>query len=148
STQKMKLIGTVLFLLVVLTSAHSIYGDIWTSCGSSSDHFAIDTVLIVPDPPVKGQVVNITASGTLNEQITDGTVHITLKYGFITILNQNEPLCNADNPLPCPIAAGSYTRSFATMIPSTVPSGKYSANVVINDQNGQEVACINVALQL
>ncbi|EFA86738.1 hypothetical protein PPL_00543 [Heterostelium album PN500] len=54
-----------LFLVVFLALAVPALCDIWSSCGSSTDHFQIGQVVITPDPPVKGQSINITASGFL-----------------------------------------------------------------------------------
>ncbi|EGG20835.1 hypothetical protein DFA_00700 [Cavenderia fasciculata] len=133
----------VLFCVFALATA-----DIWTNCGSSSDHFQIGSVTITPDPPVKGQDITVTANGNLNEEITSGNVKLLVKFGFITILNQNEDLCQAKNPIPCPLQPGAYNHTITAQIPSNAPSGKYSGNVVVTDQNSQEVACIDLAFSL
>eukprot|EP01132_Coremiostelium_polycephalum_P010771 gene10771-13188_t len=139
---KSTLLVFVLFAIAFATA------DIWTNCGSSSDHFQISSVSITPDPPVKGQLLTVTASGNLDETITAGNVHILVKYGFITLINQNENFCSSDNPIPCPVQPGSYSHTVNATIPGNAPSGKYTGNVVVTDQNNQEVACIDLSFSL
>eukprot|EP01133_Synstelium_polycarpum_P014230 gene14230-16790_t len=128
---------------VILCFTAPIFAEIWSSCGTASDHFTIGNVVITPDPPQKGQNINVTASGTLNEQVTSGNVALLVKYGFITLINKNLPLCEPANPFPCPLAAGPYEKSIVQMIPDAAPPGTYTAHVVVTDQNNQEIACIN-----
>ncbi|KYQ89104.1 hypothetical protein DLAC_10336 [Tieghemostelium lacteum] len=139
---------SIIFVFVLLALATPALCDIWTWCGTSADHLTINSVTITPDPPVKGQLLTVTASGTLNEQVTAGNAHITVKYGFITLINENQNICSSENPIPCPIAAGQYSHTINVTIPSSAPSGKYTGNVVITDQNSQEITCVNVDLDL
>eukprot|EP01111_Echinosteliopsis_oligospora_P018566 TRINITY_DN85_c0_g2_i1.p1 TRINITY_DN85_c0_g2~~TRINITY_DN85_c0_g2_i1.p1 ORF type:complete len:142 (-),score=23.97 TRINITY_DN85_c0_g2_i1:77-502(-) len=135
-------------VFLVLLLATLCTADIWTSCGSSSDHFSIGTVTITPDPPVKGQNITVSATGTLNEQVPNGTVTLLVKYDtFITILKKTETLCQPEYGVDCPLPAGPYTRTISELIPASTPSGHYTANVVLNDQNNQEIACINLDLK-
>eukprot|EP01133_Synstelium_polycarpum_P017113 gene17113-20384_t len=131
---------------IILCFTAPIYADIWTNCGGDSDHFQIGNVVITPDPPTKGESINITASGTLNEQVTAGNVHVLLKYGFITLINQNINLCESESPFPCPIASGAYEKSVVLTIPDSAPSGTYKGHISITDQNDQEIACIDLDL--
>ncbi|GAM21991.1 hypothetical protein SAMD00019534_051660 [Acytostelium subglobosum LB1] len=133
----------ICLLFVVVANA-----DIWTNCGTPSDKFTITNVVITPDPPIKGQEIVVSASGTLSETVTGGTAHMTVKYGFITVLNKQENLCDIPNsPYPCPIAAGPYSRTVNATIPGNVPGGSYKINVVLNDENNAEIACIDVAVK-
>ncbi|GAM27390.1 hypothetical protein SAMD00019534_105650 [Acytostelium subglobosum LB1] len=143
-----KSIIAIIVLLILATTTPALC-DIWSNCGTANDHFQIQKVVITPDPPVKGQSLNVTATGQLNEAVTGGNAHLLIKYGFITIINQNEDICSIPNsPYQCPISAGDYQRSVIGNIPSNVPSGKYTGNVVFTDQNNQEIACISLDLTL
>ncbi|EFA83728.1 putative phospholipid transfer protein [Heterostelium album PN500] len=133
-------------IIVVILMLAVVNADIWSSCGSSTDKFQIGSVSIVPDPPVKGQTVTITASGVLSETIDGGNVHVNVKYGFITILNKDEPICQSGSPVPCPINAGNLNKTVSIAIPSNVPDGTYKANAVLTDTANNEIACINVDL--
>eukprot|EP01112_Ceratiomyxa_fruticulosa_P022583 TRINITY_DN831_c0_g1_i1.p1 TRINITY_DN831_c0_g1~~TRINITY_DN831_c0_g1_i1.p1 ORF type:complete len:157 (-),score=41.49 TRINITY_DN831_c0_g1_i1:158-628(-) len=136
-----------LFVTLFAILATCIYADIWSDCGTSSDHFQIGTVSIIPDPPVKGQPLTVSVSGTLNEEVTAGNISIYVKYGFITILKQTDNICDQDY-LPCPIQAGPYTHNITETIPADTPSGHYTGQVQAIDQNKQEILCVSLNLQL
>ncbi|KAM9998103.1 hypothetical protein ACTFIY_007744 [Dictyostelium cf. discoideum] len=145
--QKLLLSIFSIFILLIVAEA-KIFKDVWTSCGKPTDTFQIDNVTISPDPPVKGQKVSIYASGELKDTISGGDVNIQIKLGFITILKETKPICSSDNPLPCPIQPGEYSHSIDISIPSNVPHGKYYGNFVLTDQSNDEIACIDVNLDL
>ncbi|KAL5467694.1 hypothetical protein EMCRGX_G031957 [Ephydatia muelleri] len=125
-------------------------GDIWSDCSKSGDPSKIVSVVITPDPPKKGVPLTINATVALSEQVTSGTVKIVVKYSIITVLNKAYALCDllSQAGQKCPVAPGTYSSSITETIPGSAPSGKYSGNVEITDQNGQELGCINLALSL
>ncbi|KAF2073613.1 hypothetical protein CYY_005070 [Polysphondylium violaceum] len=139
------MLKSLFFVLLVVAVAQS---QLWSNCGTSADHFQITDVTVNPPVPVKGQDITVYASGVLNEQVTGGNVHAVIKYGFLTIVNKNEPFCSSDNPVPCPVPAGNYNHTVSATIPANAPSGKYTANIVAVDQNNQEIACVNVNVNL
>jgi len=143
----MNILKSLLLVLLVIAFAYAAPPQ-WTSCGTASDHFTIDNVVVTPSTPVKGELVIVSATGTLNEEVTAGNVHVTVKYGFITLINQNVDFCSSENPVPCPVPAGTYTHTVNATIPANAPSGTYKANIVATDQNSQEIACIDVTLNL
>eukprot|EP01111_Echinosteliopsis_oligospora_P010431 TRINITY_DN3239_c0_g1_i3.p1 TRINITY_DN3239_c0_g1~~TRINITY_DN3239_c0_g1_i3.p1 ORF type:complete len:124 (+),score=52.24 TRINITY_DN3239_c0_g1_i3:314-685(+) len=117
-----------------------------TIVGAATDHITISSITITPNPPVKGGNFTVVAAGTLDEQITGGNITLTVKYDkFITVLKQTDDLC-ADGG--CPISAGSFTKTISQALPSAAPAGSYSVHVTANDQNNEELACVNVALTI
>ncbi|EFA83724.1 hypothetical protein PPL_02791 [Heterostelium album PN500] len=140
----MKSISIFVFVVLVLSVVNA---DIWSNCGNPNDIFQISSVSIVPDPPAKGKDLTVTIGGSLSETLTGGNAHVSVKYGFITILNKDEPICQTNSPIPCPIEAGPLSKTFTAAIPSNTPSGSYKANIVITDQNKSQIACINVNLK-
>eukprot|EP01098_Paradermamoeba_levis_P005326 TRINITY_DN2255_c0_g1_i1.p1 TRINITY_DN2255_c0_g1~~TRINITY_DN2255_c0_g1_i1.p1 ORF type:complete len:143 (+),score=31.27 TRINITY_DN2255_c0_g1_i1:122-550(+) len=134
------LLSLLLASLFAFTAA-----DIWTNCGTNSDHIHIKTVKIVPDPPVRGQKISVTFNATLDEPVKSGEISLDVKWGFITILKKTLPLCSIIQPYePCPLAAGVITRTITEDIPSVIPGGHYSIHVIATDQASQELACIQV----
>eukprot|EP00026_Physarum_polycephalum_P018222 Phypoly_transcript_19735.p1 GENE.Phypoly_transcript_19735~~Phypoly_transcript_19735.p1 ORF type:complete len:124 (+),score=14.10 Phypoly_transcript_19735:108-479(+) len=109
-------------ILLLVVFAAFVSADIWSNRGTSSDHLKISTVTITPDPPVAGQNLTVSASGVLDESVTNGTVNLVLKYdSFITILKKTYLLC--DNPdYTCPISAGDYSNTITEMIPASAPN--------------------------
>ena len=108
------------------------------------------SVVIKPDPPVKGQPLTINATVALcrsvdhqaafhglisftAEQVTAGTVKIVVKYSIITVLNKSYSLCDllAQAGTKCPVAPGTYTSSITETIPSSAPSVRYVSSINI-----------------
>jgi len=139
----------LLFAFLVLVSP--VLSDIWTSCGAATDEFKIGSVVIKPDPPIKGQAITITVTGTLANKVANGTISLDLKFGPITIFNHVEPLCLELLNITCPVPAGAFSRVVAPgPIPASTPSGTYTAHAVFTDTSSgsKEIACINVDVKL
>ncbi|KAM9962891.1 hypothetical protein ACTFIW_006112 [Dictyostelium discoideum] len=141
----MRLLLALFFVLALVSPS---FTQVWSNCGTAADKFQITNVVLDPPTPVKGQDITISASGILDETVTGGNVAVKVKYGFITLINENVSICSSQDPLSCPIAAGDYQKNMTEMIPSDAPSGKYTGNVVITDQNNNEIACIDVDINL
>jgi len=133
-------------VLVLLDVAAVASADIWSNCGSPSDHLKDLKVTITPDPPVLGQALTISASGTFDEELTA----ITLNYNVDGLISGSLDLCNllSKTTHPCPIPAGplSITKSFN--LPNLPPGIPVSAQATVLDQNNQEVACIKINIDL
>ncbi|KAN0006952.1 hypothetical protein ACTFIU_005145 [Dictyostelium citrinum] len=141
----MRLLLAILFVLALVTPS---FTQVWSNCGTAADKFQITNVVLDPPTPVKGEPITISASGILDETVTGGNVAVKVKYGFITLINTNVNICSSQDPLSCPIAAGDYQKNMTEQVPSDAPSGKYTGNVVITDQNDAEIACIDVDINL
>jgi len=137
----MKFAVVLAFALLAVASA-----DVWSNCGTSADHLKDLTVKLTPDPPVKGQALDIAASGTFDEQLTA----MTLNYNVEGLISGSLNLCNllAKTQFPCPIAKGPLSVNKSFNIPSWVPSGiPFSAQVTVTEQHNQQVACIKINIE-
>jgi hypothetical protein len=125
-------------------------GDIWSNCGSPSDPLKIVKVVITPDPPHKGQSLNVVASVIFGEQVTGGNVQVTAKYGIIPILDKTYDLCALlpDIQQKCPVTPGTHNATVTETIPGAAPSGHYTGSAVATDQNGKQLACIDFDIHL
>jgi hypothetical protein len=131
-----------------LKPSEEMVGDIYSNCGSSSDILSNPTVTIVPDPPVKGKEITVTASGTFSSEITSGNVNAVIDILGIPVINKNIDLCTASPKVTCPITAGRHSIEISQLIPSSVPSGAYTGKVVATDQNGKQIACVALKFNL
>jgi len=123
--------------------------DIWTNCGSAKDHFAIGDVQITPDPPKKGQNLTVAFKGILDEDVSAGTIDITVKYSVITLLSKTENLCTFDPAeVKCPIPKGNFGLKVSELIPGDAPPGSYTGKAIIKDQSKAEIACITFGVKL
>ncbi|EGG14065.1 hypothetical protein DFA_11828 [Cavenderia fasciculata] len=136
-----------LLLVAAIASADTdnLVGGIWKNCGQSNDIFQLGYVDISPSTPVKGKPLTVSIGGNLTQTITEGSMKLLVKYSFITLINKTDDLCKTS---PCPIEAGSWNKTVTATIPSSVPSGKYTATVSAVDQNSSEVFCLSVAFGL
>ncbi|QMU68147.1 ML domain-containing protein [Streptacidiphilus sp. P02-A3a] len=112
----------------------------WASAGTASDPFTVTSVSFDPQPPVKGQSLTVTLNGTLNQNLTGGQVHITAKYGLVTVFRRSSPLVAAQ--------PGNYTAQAVLDITSDSPSGTYNVNLTLTDQDNQEIAGVNARFSL
>lgn len=73
---------------------------------------------------VSGQTLSIKATGVLSEPVEEGSkVHLQVKYGLITLINQEEDLCsqleNVDKS--CPLEKGDLEFSKDVDLPKQIP---------------------------
>jgi C1A family cysteine protease len=120
--------------------------DIWSNCGSSSDHLKNMQVTITPDPPQKGAPVKIALTGTLDEAVTAGSVDVKVSVMGINVIKKTYDLCT--KYVKCPLAKGPLNLEIQQKIPSNVPAGKYDAVATVTDQSSAEVACVDVKIDV
>ncbi|WP_435647360.1 ML domain-containing protein [Kitasatospora purpeofusca] len=114
--------------------------DIWQNAGTAQDDFTVDGVTFSPDPPVKGRALTFTLTGALKKAVTGGTIDLRVKYGIITVAKESTALGAA--------AAGPCTTQATCTIGADSPSGSYTAQVNILDQDGKEIAAVNVSFRI
>ncbi len=133
-------------LIKPATLINRYVGDIWTNCTTSTDDAEILKVSINPDPPIKGQNITVYVLYNLKINITSGKIDLKVKFGFITVIHKYVNLCQVET---CPIpAADNKNETITELIPGNIPSGHYTAHVVLTDQNNKEVICIDVDMHL
>lgn len=115
-------------------------------CADPSDYIlTIDYVDLSPNPPVPGQMLNITAAGTFSKDVEAGaTVFLQVKYGLITLIKQEADLCDqiGNVDLTCPLKKGDMTLTKSVEIPKQVPKGKYSVMADVKNADGEAVTCM------
>ena len=92
-----------------------------------------------------GKNLSITATGTLHDRVEPGAkVHIQVKYGLITLINQEADLCdqvkNVD--LKCPLEKGKTTLTKEVDLPRQIPPGKYTVLADVFTEKGEKITCL------
>jgi hypothetical protein len=85
--------------------------------------FSIDYVTLTPDPPVKGQDLNIDFKGYLSETVPNGTtVEILVKYGVVKLLQKKFDFCDKIQEVDesCPIPEGELTFHKVVELPKDI----------------------------
>jgi len=119
-------------------------------CSAADDDILkIETVDLDPNPPQAGKELVITAAGNLTQNITDGAkIHLQVKYGLITLINQEADLCdqvkNVD--LECPLKEGETQLSKEVALPREIPPGKYTVLADVFTKTGEKITCLTATV--
>ncbi|KAL9546308.1 hypothetical protein MBANPS3_006726 [Mucor bainieri] len=98
-------------------------------CGSRQGSFKIDYIKLNPNPPAKGQNLNIEFSGFLEEEVPRYSyIDLSVKLGFLEVLHKQIDLCSEAlrNGPSCPVSSGSYHYSTNLIVPSLIPNVGFS----------------------
>eukprot|EP00483_Globobulimina_turgida_P008201 UN08217 len=122
-----------------------------TVCNPSGvvPHFKWTNFTITPANITSNEEIHVTGNGTLDEEVEDGDVTITILINGINVFSDDEDLCSVAPyaGLECPIKAGPLYIDETETIPFAVP-GKYTITVNITDANNQEITCVSIVTTL
>lgn len=120
-------------------------------CADPKDYLLeIKKVDLNPNPPKPGQTLNIIADGVFKEKIEEGAkVHLTVKYGLITLINQESDLCEAISnvDLKCPLEKGEMALTKDVDLPSQIPPGKYTVLADVFTKDRKQITCLTATVQ-
>lgn len=109
------------------------------------DLIQIDKVDLIPNPPLPGETLSITASGTVKRPILEGSrVALVVKYGYIKLITQDLDLCDNIHEvgLECPVAPGDLILQKEVDLPKAIPPGKYTVQATVINQDEELVTCL------
>jgi hypothetical protein len=146
------------FALLAVASATTLKVT-WTSCGSSSDHAQLKDVTYTPNPPVLGKPLEITVTGTSDEEVTGGDVQFTVGAFGKQLLQKDLNVCGdstIDLPLgmgsidvhglTCPQAKGDFTLHQSVKLPAFDPASTATVHVVAKDQSSNQLLCLDLTI--
>jgi len=96
-----------------------------------------------------GTNLTITATGTFHSDIETGAkVHLTVKYGLITIVRQTADLCDAIEKvnLSCPLKKGTMTLTKDVELPKEIPPGKYTVLADVVTKDDDKITCLTATV--
>lgn len=105
----------------------------------------LQSVVLTPNPPEKGQNLTVTAKGYLSEDVEDGAyVEVEVRYGFIKLIHQTFDLCEEISKvdLECPIKKGEQIITKEVEIPDEVPPGRYMVNARAYTKDDEFITCL------
>jgi hypothetical protein len=110
----------------------------------------IDWINISPNPPLRGQTLNISASATLKTDVEEGSyIEIDVRYGYIRLLKQTLDLCeqtkNVD--LECPVKEGHQQLTKHVDLPDEIPPGKYLVIARAFTPNDELLTCLTASVE-
>jgi len=106
----------------------------FSSCGTG--HVTVKSLDVTPYPPKANDKATITASGSVDKDITDGTYELTVKLGIIKVHHETGDLCKFSSKFTCPQKAGDLTLADDLKMPGVLPKGKYTVTLTASDSQG------------
>lgn len=109
----------------------------------------LERVDILPNPPLKGQNLTFTATGTISGDIKKGAyVDVDVRYGFIKLIHQTYDLCEEITKvdLECPIKKGLQKIQKTVEIPNEVPPGRYVVYARAYTKDDVFITCLTTTI--
>ncbi|KAL4807056.1 Phosphatidylglycerol/phosphatidylinositol transfer protein [Aspergillus unguis] len=112
----------------------------------AGDLLEIKNVDLSPNPPKAGTTLKIKAEGVLKQKVEQGAyVLLTVKYGLITLINQQADLCdqlkNVD--LGCPLEEGPMVLTKEVDLPTQIPPGRYTVHADVFTKDEKRLTCLD-----
>lgn len=115
-------------------------------CNNPVDYLLkIGSVDLSPNPPQPGQSLSIKATGDFGEEVGDGfTMHLKVKYGLITLINQDTDGCQIikKGNLDCPLQKGEMNLTKEVDLPSQIPPGHYTVLADVFTEDLVPITCL------
>lgn len=146
----MRFLLAALLAVAAVAAASVSAASPWQSCGTSADHLSISSLTISPATLAEGQQFTVALSGSLNEQLTGGSVSLSVKFLGIQVYSATVDVCQLASQagLSCPLPSGPVSISKSAIMPSAAPRGTYTGEIKVTDQNGEEVSCISFRMSV
>lgn len=110
-------------------------------CSNGASLLQLTELAITPDPPVRGQVLDMTVKfNNPDPEITDGTVTTSVTLNFIPFQPTVEALCTNTQ---CPLVTGANDRSTSSIWPDNV-NGNLASKIEWTAVDGTQLLCIQI----
>merc|ERR1712107_759003 len=123
-----------------------------SNCGSDSDHFKIDTVVLDADAdqgPRKGKPFTITLSGTMDEAHQHGRVVVDAALKALGIVDEPVTVNQAYDFYPglasCPLSLTIGPFTFPREIPGVFD---FTGRITLENERAEPVTCLDLALHI
>ncbi|KAL2609050.1 hypothetical protein R1flu_027623 [Riccia fluitans] len=141
---KMTSVFVILSAILSVASIASALKSDFRPCTKKDYPVIIKDVLIDPEPVVSGDLVTFTVPAVATEELSEGTIVVTVSlYGF-KVHTERDDLCGKTN---CPIK-GDFNLKSAQELPPFTPPGQYKLKFQVLDKNGNEQACASVGFAI
>jgi hypothetical protein len=98
-----------------------------------------------------GTTLKVSAKGILKDKVEEGaSIHLSVKYGLITILRQTADLCDTvkNVDLECPLEKDKETSlSKEVDLPKEIPPGKYTVVADLLTKEEKKITCVTAQVE-
>ena len=114
-------------------------------CSNGASLLQITNLALSPDPPVRGQTLDMTVKfNNPGPEITDGTVTTSVTLNFIPFQPTTEAICTNTQ---CPLVSGANDRSTSSVWPDNV-SGSLTSKIEWTAVDGTQLLCIQISAKI
>jgi len=117
----------------------------FTNCGSSTDLLNITRLTSSVWPPVLGQPLTVSGSGSLLADVDAGTFETKVSYLGLPLIEKKGDLGSLTT---LPIKAGSPSITQTITLPSSLPPGDYNIQAAAVDEAGNSIGCVGLSFTL
>jgi hypothetical protein len=115
----------------------------YSICNEHENTFQLKELVLEPSVPIKGENMNIQIKGDLSRDIMFGTtVIVSVKLNVVRLMKKTIDLCKElDGKINCPIVKGNQFYNETFKIPSEVPNGKYTVDILMLNSDNSKIFC-------
>lgn len=109
----------------------------------------IEYISLVPNPPRRGETLNIVANATTYGEIDEGAyIDVVVKLGLIKLLTQRFDLCEevSEIDLSCPVKGGPKQIVKDVEMPKMIPPGTYDAIANAYTKDDEFIVCLKARI--
>ncbi|KAJ3182997.1 Phosphatidylglycerol/phosphatidylinositol transfer protein [Geranomyces variabilis] len=121
------------------------------NCGTEADLFHPESITLTPDPPRRGENLNVDIKGTLDETVDKGAyADVRVKLGLIKLVDTRLDLCDETKKIDreCPIEKGPLNVNTDVKIPGEIPPGNYQVHLDLTNFDGKHIGCFQAKFRL
>ncbi|KAI8594014.1 ML domain-containing protein [Geranomyces variabilis] len=121
------------------------------NCGTEADLFHPESIILTPDPPRRGENLNVDIKGTLDETVDKGAyADVRVKLGLIKLVDTRLDLCDETKKIDeeCPIEKGPLNVNTDVKIPGEIPPGNYQVHLDLTNFDGKHIGCFEAKFRL
>jgi hypothetical protein len=136
-------------LVFLILAVGAVAGPSLSSCGAASDHLALQTLQMTPDPPVAGQPLTIEIVGKLDEDAGNLHVDVDLDINALGIFKTSVKKSLDVSFTPTILVAGPFKVTAGPFSLPSLPGGvKVSGTVHTLSAKKEPIACAKLDLDL
>jgi len=108
------------------------------------------TYTVTPQNVMPGVMLNVSASGTLLQTVTNAKLVLTATFDGLPIFSKTMDPCNSKSvKFQCPVNAGPLHYDFTHAIPNLPISGKVTAKAILTSlPSGAQIGCVKVTVNI
>jgi len=121
----------------------------YTDCGQLTDPVRIESIELLPDPPIPGHDLTVKVKGTVSETLSEGAyADVTVKLGLVKLVQKQFDLCeearNSNVSVQCPVEPGSYIVQHTVALPKEIPPAIFIVNVRGYTVEDEDFLCLDL----